>query len=437
MATHELSLFLDTNSLLHYPPIKNVDWKAVCGSESVRLVLCLQVIHELDEKKDDSRLGDRASRTIKELKAIRSAGGVVRDGVILDVFNYEVNVADFPATLSYGSKDDRIVHSIKKYAAANASDSIAVYTEDMGMNLRCEAHGLTVIEPDAGSRLENPKAEHDKKYKLAITELNDLKNRVPVLELVISPGDARTPQKKPMTFSIRPTRSEPDLDSEMNEYMQERNLFPMKKADIASGGQIPSLPHQHDAVARYNDNLSQHLVEYRKWLETRNLLGKILAHQITVSVWIVNSGLAPADDLDVTLEIGDPVALVYEASSQEAKSLELPDPPGPPERPKQFFGDLGEIGGLVRPPLYTLPNMEHLLNRKATVEKQDDTNTFRITFGTKRLKHNEHEHIGNLILVLRPNAVHPFQVQFRITAANITKVIQGAIPIVVNAQTKE
>ena len=69
----------------------------------------------------DSRLGDRGSRTIKEIRAIRSAGGVVRDGVILEVFNYEVKIADFPATLSYDSKDDRIVHSIKKYAEANPS----------------------------------------------------------------------------------------------------------------------------------------------------------------------------------------------------------------------------------------------------------------------------------------------------------------------------
>ena len=251
MAKAEISLFLDTNSLLHYPPIKSVDWKTVCDCEAVRLVLCLQVIRELDEKKDDSRLGDRASKAIKEIKAIRSSGGVVGDGVSLDVFNHEVKAADFPATLSYDSKDDRIVHSVKQYAEANPNATVAVYTEDMGMNLRCEAHGLTVIEPDTRSRLENPQSEHDKKYKLAITELNDLKNRVPVLELVICAAEARTPQKQRMVFSISPTLSARDVDTKFQEYQKARNLYPMKKTDIGAA-QIPSLPRQHDA--RYNDS---------------------------------------------------------------------------------------------------------------------------------------------------------------------------------------
>src|SRR4051812_31916427 len=112
MNTDELALFLDTNGLLHYPPVKQVDWRALGGCPTVRLVLCMQVIHELDEKKDDPRLGERARRTIKEIQSIRKAGGIVREGVTLEVFNYEVRVADFPVTLSYDSMDDRIVHSV-------------------------------------------------------------------------------------------------------------------------------------------------------------------------------------------------------------------------------------------------------------------------------------------------------------------------------------
>ena len=55
-------LFLDTNSLPHFPSIKDVDWRAICECASVRLVVCMQVIHELDAKKDDPRLGGRPAR---------------------------------------------------------------------------------------------------------------------------------------------------------------------------------------------------------------------------------------------------------------------------------------------------------------------------------------------------------------------------------------
>lgn len=430
------TVFLDTNSLLHYPPIKSVDWKAVCDSDYVRLVLCLQVIHELDEKKDDNRLGDRASRAIKEIKAIRSTGGIVSDGVVLEVFNHAVQIADFPATLSYDSKDDRIVHSVKKFAELNACSMLAVYTEDMGMNLRCEAHGLTVIEPNTESRLENPQSEQDKKYKVAITQLNELKNRVPVVELVISPIEAKTPQKQQMIFSLAPSPSKTNIDSELSEYQNANNLFAMKKTEIASGVQIPTLPRQNDSIAHYNEKLEEHFAEYRKWLETRNLLEILHAHQIKVSVWIVNSGLSPADDLDLSIEIGEPVALVYEASSTEAKSLELPTPPTRPERPRQFFADTSVAASLRRYLDYAMAPTSPIWDERASVEKQEDTNSYRVAFSSKRLKHNEHQHVANLILILKPNAIRPFQLRFRITAANITTAIQGAIPIVVKGNSR-
>lgn len=212
-----MCLFLDTNSLLHYPLIGDVDWKAVCGCASMRLVLCMQVIHELDEKKDDPKLGDRASRTIKEIKAIRSAGGFVREGVTLEVFNYEIRATDFPASLSLDSKDDRIVHSVKKYLECHAGAQVAVYSEDMGMSLRCEAHGVPVVEPDSKRRLENPQAEHEKKYRLAITELNELnelKNRVPVLEVIACPVGCVAPIKKALELEVVGAIPGRDLEAE-------------------------------------------------------------------------------------------------------------------------------------------------------------------------------------------------------------------------------
>jgi hypothetical protein len=430
MQTNELTLFLDTNSLLHYPPIRDVDWTGACGCSAVRLILCLQVIHELDEKKDDSRLGDRASRTIKEVKVIRSAGGAVREGVTLEVFNYEVRATDFPESLSFDSKDDRIVLSVKKFLEKNPAARVAIYTEDMGMSLRCEANGIAVVEPDTAKRLENPQAEHERKYRLAITELNELKNRAPVLELVVSAGEATEPRKDRLDFEITPPQTELDLEAELQAYQRHNNLFPMQKQDIASGVPFPRLPHDHDAVERFNGELEKHLNEYREWLKIRQILGNIKAHRIDLSVWITNSGLAPADDLDIVIEVGEPVGLVFEASSEEAESLTLPEPPKAPKRPTQFFTDLGH---LLRPPraAYSLPNLDRVWSNKARVEKKEATDSYRIAFSTRRLKHSESDHVGNLILVLQPDSIRPFQMEYRITAANLPKAIEGAIPVIV------
>lgn len=149
----ERILFLDTNSLLHYPPFSDMNWKRICGSKRVRLVLCLQVIQELDEKKSDPRLGDRARRTIKEAKRLLAADGTVQPDVTIEVFNRPVNASDLPDTLSVDSKDDRIVQAVRLLSISEPNSSIAVYSEDMGMSLRCQAHNITVIEPDTALRL--------------------------------------------------------------------------------------------------------------------------------------------------------------------------------------------------------------------------------------------------------------------------------------------
>ena len=207
-------LFLDTNTLLHYPPIKDVDWRAVCGCATVRLVLCLQVIHELDGKKDDPRLGNRASRAIKDIKAVRSAGGSLREGVTLVVFNYEIRAADFPATLSPDSKDDRIVHSVRKYLDEYPGVRAAVYTEDMGMSLRCEANGLAVVEPDPARRLENPQDEQTKKYRQAMSELNSLKNRLPAFSIRAVPAGT-DPAEAGNEYELSETRQTVDGKAEL------------------------------------------------------------------------------------------------------------------------------------------------------------------------------------------------------------------------------
>ena len=67
--------------------LSQIDWRTLCDSTSVQLVICLQVIHELDAKKSDSRLADRAVRAIKEIRGASDTGQPLRDGVTLSIFN--------------------------------------------------------------------------------------------------------------------------------------------------------------------------------------------------------------------------------------------------------------------------------------------------------------------------------------------------------------
>jgi hypothetical protein len=68
---------LDTNVLLHHQLPDSVAWREVVGQESVRLVIPLRVIEELDAKKytESERLRRRARERLPKLYALVGAGG--------------------------------------------------------------------------------------------------------------------------------------------------------------------------------------------------------------------------------------------------------------------------------------------------------------------------------------------------------------------------
>lgn len=67
----QVVLFIDTNILLHFKPLKEIDWLEVTGAKAVRLVICLEVIKELDKHKRNTRLQKRAERAIRESRNTR------------------------------------------------------------------------------------------------------------------------------------------------------------------------------------------------------------------------------------------------------------------------------------------------------------------------------------------------------------------------------
>jgi len=423
-----LHLFLDTNTLLHYPPIKDVDWKTVCGCATVRLVLCMQVIHELDEKKDDSRLGDRASRTIKELKAIRAASGAVREGVTIEVFNYEVRAADFPTTLSLDSKDDRIVHSVKMYVKEHSDVRVTVYTEDMGMSLRCEANGVAVIEPDPQRRLENPQTEQEKKHRQMMSELNSLKHRIPLLTLRVVAPDVEPPEKvEPLTVQLAPSWQSLGKQAE---------LAKIRKAHPLLSGLSPELDRYGvtEVWHRYNDQLEMFYVAYEVYIDRLNVWGETNDRTIRFDLWLVNFGNAPAKDVDVFLTLPTSLICVAEAESELAKQLMRPKPPEPPERPTVGLS----FSGYKTPTLQPSSAVSTAIARMLAQRHSDFAEVFNLEEGAKihgkvqNLKHGDHHLVGSFLAIFESwEDVKPFNAEFTISASELPERTTGQIPFLI------
>jgi hypothetical protein len=180
------TLFVDTNYLLHYPPLKETDWRKVAGCSEVLLVICIQVVHELDDKKNDPRLGERAAKAIREIESVLEGGGILAEGVTLTALHSDIPSASVPFGLSPDSKDDRILAEVLRYAHANPDRRIAVLSEDLGMSLKCRSRGLKRIKPDAARRLPDPADEATKKHRQVADELHRLKNLLPDLRMRVA-----------------------------------------------------------------------------------------------------------------------------------------------------------------------------------------------------------------------------------------------------------
>ena len=430
MPFDDLALFLDTNTLLHYPPIKDVAWKSVGGCSSVRLIFCLQVIHELDEKKDDPGLGDRSSRTIKEIKMIRSASGAVREGVTLEVFNYEIRVTDFPTTLSYDSKDDRIVHSVKKYLEEHPDSRVAVYTEDMGMSLRCEANGIPVLEPDKTTRMENPQDELTKKYKATVYELNALKNRLPDLAvLVLQPDELPKPDETPL-FKATLESSWTDLDIGVEMEKVRRNNPP---ADLRQH-HVRQFQPSNNELASYNSCRDSFFHHHESFLRSLNAWGRKNELVLHFNLWLLNVGHAPAEDVDVVFRLISTLQEVVILGSDNAKPFRRPSPPAAPKIPWMEIPTLSSPTSLdlgMEPAVP--PSAERIDRVQVTFDAQKG---WHIEANVRKLKHGAYQQIGSFLAVFGCwEDVKPFDATYSIAASELPKKKNGKIPFIVRAET--
>lgn len=185
-------------------------------------------------------------------------------------------------------------------------------------------------------------------------------------------------------------------------------------------------------IDSYNRELNKHFMDYSTWLKERQLLEKINAHSFRLSVWLTNSGRAPADDLDLTLDFPAEIVSVTEQHDASAEMLVLRKPPVPPEKPThQSIDGFRTYADLIYPKSSLDFDIDHDFHHGLSVNKCEDGKRFRVTFSAERLKHHQNVRCGVLVLTIQPDAIRPFQASYKITAANLPQQISGSVPIVV------
>jgi hypothetical protein len=427
-------VFPDSNIFLHFRPLAQIDWLTVCGAKQVKLVVCLQVINELDDKKGDTRLSERAKRAVKDIREMRDKE--IRPGVTLAVFNHALRPEDFPAGMSPDRYDDRIVRSVQAYLAAHPEDaSVAVVTDDYGMELRCEAHGVAVVKLPAADRLEAPQDELTKKLRQAQAEVAALKNRLPALALIVVAKGAYPDGDAAPDLSPSDQMELLDVDEMLALMRWTHRKLGQAAHPLLGGFNLQSVLFKPDQIERFNGQLDDYFAEYEKYLHAYNEWVKSRGVIYDFDLYLVNDGNSPATDIEYDMLFPPCVYRLLDPSRDEHPFGQPPTPPQAPKEPVPFASSMlalpnlglagfGGRGFDLRLPDPHAPYVE-ILN---LADHDEDMTGAVLRCHLRQLTHTKKEKLGSFSLAFAvPSDVKPFQADYSILSTELPVKVEGKL----------
>lgn len=436
MKHEQLIVFPDTNCLLHYPCIKDIDWRSLCDANVVRLILGRQVIAELDAKKSHPTLRERADRSIKEIRRLLKEGGHVRDNVTIESFKKDIPFSLYPPDLNADSQDDQIICHVMKCAEENSPIEVVMVSEDLGMEIRCETFNIRVIEPPRADRLANPTTDFERERNKAVKELNELKNRMPDIRIKISSEKARFEDQSELSLSK--VESTPiDIEAEISQKIKKLSVA----RPFGETGKHVSLMDQISrsfitSVAeydRYEKDLVLYLGKYRRHLESKVRFEQSLLRTFQFWIKIENIGNSPAAEVRVALRF-DPVLQALSSEDENVGSFPVPDEEPKEPAPPRAISALVDLSSLE---LRTLDYSKMLSGAQLAGApnvrlKGDAESGFLLHFSSAKLSHHGAFIRGSFIGMFKEGlAVKPFQVRAIITADDLPAAVERKLNILI------
>lgn len=398
-AMSECDILIDTNQVLHFQPIDQIDWCALTGCDRCTLVIAPILLRELEQKKifsPSATLKMRAGRMIDFLVSKTALPDPIelRPKVTLAFVEQEPAI-DFAAhRLIREINDDHYIASAIERQAVGRTTLIA--SNDGGMAMKLRSRTIKVLRLPDMLRLPDEVDAEAKELRDAKREIARLKSRQPKLSVTFRGGATKHEIRNARTIEL----GAPSLAA----IRAEHPLLPIPgEAPASTVGALSGLrgisalgmPNR-ERIEQYNGALRDYYARYehylgelREWTEIFRLTAKI--HLV-----LENDGSATATNIDVTVTFPQNVIL----SSVRDRSSE-PEAPKPPARPNTFGGLHSFYGEGVRPifPDYRAPDF----NFHDGAVYIDEDNPHAVQFSAKSLKQKCELGFDGFLLIRTPN----------------------------------
>ena len=296
-----VAVFPDTNIFLHCLPIHEIKWEEIFAGRTVKLVVCLQVIDELDRHKRDSRLKERAAAALKQIERLAARDAIARGRVALEIFRCNPRNTSGSSVLLQPSQDAQLLDQVLDYRRENPEEEVVVVSQDYGMRLRCTPLGINSQLLDA--MWERPVVEDPSTKELKKAELDWLKKRTPDLHLIMMPEGSYAFPVECLKLAIPGDRRHLDVEQELRrlqdlaplDLLQDRTRIYFDDPSLEGGTRLS--PDADSVSERWNEYVlaySSFLVEQNDWAELR-------LRCLQFDLWLSNQGGSRANKVLIEL----------------------------------------------------------------------------------------------------------------------------------------
>jgi hypothetical protein len=372
----QVTMFVDTCIFLHFKPFTQIKWREEAKADRVTLAVCLQVIDDLDKFTHDSRLGDRARRSLKEIE--ENENKEFQPGVSL-VITAGLNRHDFPPEMDPDHTDNHVIRSAQIYFGQQPQATVMIVTEDTGMVLRARKAGVSVFRLPDSERLPNVDDELIRRLRKAEAELAEERSKRPDLELTVTAAGNVLDDQDKIEFFVPKNFQPVDVDGMMQKVRAE---FPKivstshsNPFDAAYRVGLFCTPGQ---MEEFNTSLDRFYERYERCLKDRNKWLQRRGTFFSFDLFLTNKGraLATSVQLEITFP---PFIRLLDPDTFFDPTDSFPMLPQPPEKPS--ISDILGSTPLISPLTSILPRSGDERRGPRVILRNEDRPKVSVTLG--------------------------------------------------------
>jgi hypothetical protein len=395
-------IIIDTNQVLHFRRIDEIDWCALAGCSPCTIVITPILLRELEQKKifsPSASLKDRARRMSDYLVEQAALPDPIRlrENVTLAFAEHEPAI-DFAAhKLVRDVNDDHfIAAALERQAVSGLRTFIA--SNDGGMALKLRSRPIDVLRLPETLALPAEVDAEQKELRDAKREIARLKSQRPKLSLSFADGSAKCDIRSPRTIEL----DAPDFA----QITMEHPMLPIPAAEGAAPftGDLSSLRNvgrlhgsgSRERIERYNDELREFWSQYQGYLKKLEAWAEVSRLTTELAFKLHNDGSATATDVDITIRF--PQSVLLHRFRGFPKRPEAPEPPSKP-------GTLGAaMGRSWRDPHVSFPDyLGTTLDFHDGSAFIDEENRQTVSYSVRSLKQKCEFHLDAFLLTRAPD----------------------------------